>query len=125
MYCNNELKSMLSLQKENDNKWRVVRFTNNVNNNLIVNSIINYFIDKYKPNKIEAYEDRRWVANSNDSIYRRTGFELVGIIPPDYGYTKGQNDYINKEKLKDCHLSNDYYRIYDCGQYKYEWKNVN
>lgn len=46
-------------------------------------------------------------------------------IPPDYGYTKGQNDYINKEKLKDCHLSNDYYRIYDCGQYKYEWKNVN
>lgn len=125
MYCNNELKSMLSLQKENDNKWRVVRFTNNVNNNLIVNSIINYFIDKYKPNKIEAYEDRRWVANSNDSIYRRTGFELVDIIPPDYGYTKGQNDYINKEKLKDCHLSNDYYRIYDCGQYKYEWKNVN
>ena len=125
MYCNNELKSMLSLQKENDNKWRVVRFTNNVNNNLIANSIINYFIDKYKPNKIEAYEDRRWVANSNDSIYRRTGFELVDIIPPDYGYTKGQNDYINKEKLKDCHLSNDYYRIYDCGQYKYEWKNVN
>ena len=125
MYCNNELKSMLSLQKENDNKWRVVRFTNNVNNSLIVNSIINYFIDKYKPNKIEAYEDRRWVANSNDSIYRRTGFELVDIIPPDYGYTKGQNDYINKEKLKDCHLSNDYYRIYDCGQYKYEWKNVN
>ena len=53
------------------------------------------------------------------------GFELVDIIPPDYGYTKGQNDYINKEKLKDCHLSNDYYRIYDCGQYKYEWKNVN
>ena len=125
MYCNNELKSMLSLQKENDNKWRVVRFTNNVNNNLIANSIINYFIDKYKPNKIEAYEDRRWVANSNDSIYRRNGFELVDIIPPDYGYTKGQNDYINKEKLKDCHLSNDYYRIYDCGQYKYEWKNVN
>ena len=117
MYRNNELKSMLSLQKENNNKWRVVRFTDNVNNNLIVNSIINYFIDKYKPNKIEAYEDRRWVANSNDSIYRRNGFELVDIIPPDYGYTKGQNDY--------CHLSNDYYRIYDCGQYKYEWKSVN
>ena len=122
MYCNNELKSMLSLQKENDNKWRVVRFTNNVNNNLIVNSIINYFIDKYKPNKIEAYEDRRWLANSNDRIYRRNCFELVDIIPHDYGYTRGQNDYINKEKLKDCHLSNDHYKIYDCGQYKYEWK---
>lgn len=125
IYCSNELKSMLSLQKETDSKWKIVRFTNSVNNDFIVNIIIDYFIDKYKPNKIEAYEDRRWVADPNNSIYYRKDFEFVGIIPPDYGYTKGQNDYINKEKLKDSHLSNDYYRIYDCGQYKYEWKSVN
>ena len=125
IYCSNELKSMLSLQKETDSKWKIVRFTNSVNNDFIVNIIIDYFIDKYKPNKIEAYEDRRWVADPNDGIYYRKDFEFVGIIPPDYGYTKGQNDYINKEKLKDSHLSNDYYRIYDCGQYKYEWKSVN
>ena len=67
--------------------------------------------DLYIRMKDNPYE----VANSNDSIYRRNCFELVDIIPPDYGYTKGQNDYINKEKLKECHLSNDYYRIYDCG----------
>lgn len=125
MHYNNELKSMLSLQKETDNKWKIVRFTNSVNNNFIVNIIIDYFIDKYNPNKIEAYEDRRWVADPNDGIYCRMGFEFVDTIPPDYSYTKGQNDYINKEKLKDCRLSNDYYRIYDCGQYKYEWRNVN
>lgn len=125
MHYNNELKSMLSLQKETDNKWKIVRFTNSVNNNFIVNIIIDYFIDKYNPNKIEAYEDRRWVADPNDGIYCRMGFEFVDTIPPDYGYTKGQNDYINKEKLKDCRLSNDYYRIYDCGQYKYEWRRNN
>lgn len=125
MYCNNELKSMLSLQKENDNKWKIVRFTNNLSDNFIVDMIINYFIDKYEPNKIEVYEDRRWAADPNDSIYCRTGFKFVDIIPPDYGYTKGQNDYINKEKLKEYSLSNDYYKIYDCGQYKYEWKSVN
>lgn len=125
MHYNNELKSMLSLQKETDNKWKIVRFTNSVNNNFIVNIIIDYFIDKYNPNKIEAYEDRRWVADPNDGIYCRMGFEFVDTIPPDYSYTKGQNDYINKEKLKDCRLSNDYYRIYDCGQYKYEWRRNN
>lgn len=125
MHYNNELKSMLSLQKETDNKWKIVRFTNSVNNNFIVNIIIDYFIDKYNPNKIEAYEDRRWVADPNDGIYCRMGFEFVDTIPPDYSYTKGQNDYINKEKLKDRRLSNDYYRIYDCGQYKYEWRRNN
>ena len=124
-FYNGKLVSVISLSRENDNEWRLTRLTYNTNNDTIIKKSMNYFIDKYKPHKIEAFDDRRWVVIQTDSIYNRLGFDFAEILPPDYGYTKGQNDYINKEKLKDCHLSNDYYRIYDCGQYKYEWKNVN
>ena len=124
-FYNGKLVSVISLSRENDNEWRLTRLTYNTNNDMIIKKSMNYFIDKYKPHKIEAFDDRRWVVIQTDSIYNRLGFDFAEILPPDYGYTKGQNDYINKEKLKDCHLSNDYYRIYDCGQYKYEWKNVN
>lgn len=124
-FYNGKLVSVISLSRENDNEWRLTRLTYNTNNDTIIKKSMNYFIDKYKPHKIEAFDDRRWVVMQTDSIYNRLGFDFAEILPPDYGYTKGQNDYINKEKLKDCHLSNDYYRIYDCGQYKYEWKNVN
>ena len=124
-FYNGKLVSVISLSRENDNEWRLTRLTYSTNNDTIIKKSMNYFIDKYKPHKIEAFDDRRWVVIQTDSIYNRLGFDFAEILPPDYGYTKGQNDYINKEKLKDCRLSNDYYRIYDCGQYKYEWRNVN
>lgn len=124
-FYNGKLVSVISLSRENDNEWRLTRLAYNTNNDTIIKKSMNYFIDKYKPHKIEAFDDRRWVVIQTDSIYNRFGFDFAEILPPDYGYTKGQNDYINKEKLKDCRLSNDYYRIYDCGQYKYEWRRNN
>ena len=86
---------------------------------------MNYFIDKYKPRKIEAFDDRRWVVMQTDSIYNRLGFDFAEILPPDYGYTRGRNDYINKEKIKECHLSNGNYKIYDCGSFNYIWRRNN
>ena len=124
-FYNGKLVSVISLSRENDNEWILTRLTYNTNNDTIIKKSMNYFIDKYKPHKIEAFDDRRWVVIQTDSIYNKLGFDFAEILPPDYGYTRGQNDYINKEKLKDCHLSNDYYRIYDCGSFNYIWRRNN
>lgn len=124
-FYNGKLVSVISLSRENDDEWRLTRLTYNTNNDTIIKKSMNYFIDKYKPHKIEAFDDRRWVVIQTDSIYNRLGFDFSEILPPDYGYTRGQNDYINKEKLKDCRLSNDYYRIYDCGSFTYIWRRNN
>lgn len=124
-FYNGKLVSVISLSRENDNEWRLTRLTYNTNNDTIIKKSMNYFIDKYKPHKIEVFDDRRWVVMQTDSIYNRLGFDFAEILPPDYGYTRGQNDYINKEKIKECHLSNNHYKIYDCGSFNYIWRRNN
>jgi len=142
-FYNSKLVSVMALLRENNNEWRITRLSCNTNNYVVFKKSMNYFINKYKPHKIEAFDDRRWVAEQTDSLYNRLGFDFADVISPDYGYTRGQNDYITKtffekDKLikqysKMHELTDDmtvdemirklgYYRIYDCGQYKYVWK---
>ena len=89
-------------------------------------------LSKYFHGTLMKDEQYSWLKEQNtkvviqtDSIYNRLGFDFAEILPPDYGYTRGQNDYINKEKIKECHLSNGHYKIYDCGSFNYIWRRNN
>lgn len=67
-FYNGKLVSVISLSRENDNEWRLTRLAYNTNNDTIIKKSMNYFIDKYKPHKIEAFDDRRWVKNCSLKI---------------------------------------------------------
>lgn len=122
----NELTSVVSLSRNNNDVWRITRLTCNVNDDTIIKKIIEYFINRYQPSEIEAFDDRRWVGDKSESIYNKLGFEFVETLPPDYAYTKRPYDYITSDETEWYQFNNDgYYRIYDCGRFKYQWKSNN
>lgn len=88
----------------------------------------------FSGNILYTFADRRY---STGHVYTEYGFDLVSVSAPGYYYTKGGDSRHNrlkftKDKLRnklamfDPALSeqenmanNGYYRIYDCGQYKF------
>lgn len=109
-----------------------------VKNNYIVHGIasklLQYFITNYQPKKITTFADRRW---SDDSFYKKLGFNLVKITAPNYWYTKGYETRLHrynftKHKILNLYNGNPiltewenmkllkYDRIWDCGNLKFE-----
>lgn len=91
---------------------------------------------------IKTFADRRWTFSSEDNLYTKLGFKLNGVTKPDYHYTRLPTDYIHKfqfqkerliYKYPDAGLSMvmtesemadklGYYKIWDCGLYRYVYK---
>lgn len=82
-----------------------------------------------------SYADRRW---SKGNLYENLGFTLLSKTKPNYFYTKGhyrenrfkyrKSEIIETEEDKaktEKQIMKDrgYYRIYDSGTLKYEYRN--
>ena len=116
--------------------WEMVRFANQCNINVIggASRLLNHFIKKCNPTKIETFCDRRW---SDGEFYRKLGFKFVSNSTPNYWWFK-TNTYerihrfsFRKDALiKDgfdpakteveIMLDRGFKRIYDCGSSKWE-----
>ena len=145
LYYKEILVSVMCFKKEKaDSKnWELTRFA--VDNNYNVcgagGKLFKYFTRIYSPEVIKSFADRRWSQDEPKNLYRKLGFVLDKILPPDYKYFDSKS-----KKLKRLHKFNcrkdrlhkkyglplsmteremtDYlkfYRIYDCGLYKYVW----
>ena len=99
--------------------------------------LLKFFIKKYDPNKIFTFADLRY-SDEKNNLYLKNGFTEIGITKPNYFYVK--NNLIRysrvefqKHKLKNKlniynplltevknMENNGYYRIFDCGNLKYE-----
>ena len=117
-----------------DNK-RIMNVRKNNNTNIY------FFINKYKPNEIISFADRRWTPQIDNNLYTKLGFKCVSILKPDYMYIN-RKEYrpkrlhkfgfgkssikkrfpeiydVNKtewEMMKEL----NYDRIWDCGKFKY------
>lgn len=147
LFYKDELVSIMTMKKlNNKNKyeWELTRFANN--NGYIVNGsfgkLFKYFTKKYKPNIVKSFADRRWTLNYKNNLYTKNGFELDKILKPDYRYTKEQGEYIHKFNFRKQTLHKryglplsmtesemteqlGYYKIWDCGLFKYVWYNDN
>ena len=143
-YYNEELIGVMSFKKEtkNSEKWELTRFATDINKRCIGvgGKLLKYFIRHYNPNEIKSFADRRW---SNGNLYEKLGFILEKILKPDYQYTNGIilrshkfnfRKQILLKKYPNSGLTKDmteyemtqklgFYRIWDCGLYKYVWKN--
>jgi len=100
--------------------------------------LLNHFIKNIKPLKIITYADIRYSGLS--SMYDKIGFKLIGMTTPNYWYfklsspiniwhrfsfrknvlSKKLNVYDDKLNEYDNMLNNNYDRIWDCGNLKYE-----
>lgn len=150
LYYNDELVSVASFGKQRislggkieDNSYELFRFCS-LPNKIVrggLSKLVYHVIKMYNPSKIISYADKRWsIGNS----YKMVGFREIGDTPPNYWYIKrggntrfhrfGFRKSILKNKLKifDINLTewenmqlNGYDRIWDCGNFKYEWKAV-
>lgn len=138
------LVSLMSFVKPRFNKnydWEILRFCNLRNFNVYggASKLFKYFIDKFKPNSIISYADRRWSIHSENNLYSKLGFKLIENKTFGYWYIDKNKKLIHrsvytKEKCKKLGCSDTmsekefvtkilgYNIIYDCGQLKYIWK---
>lgn len=142
LYYNNILVSVMTFSKlrkclgykSKDNVYELSRFCT-LHNHYVVggaSKLLNHFIKKYNPFKIITYADRRW---SNGEFYKKIGFYMDHISPPNYWYIKGDTKRLHRfgfrknvldKKLKifDKNLTewenmknNRWDRIWDCGNF--------
>lgn len=99
-----------------------------------------FFVTYTNAESVMTYADLRF---GTGNVYGKTGFSYIGDTPPNYWYynkrhPNGLESRIKyqKHKLKDLFSNydigkteqeimreNGYYRIYDCGNSKFEWWN--
>jgi len=136
-FYKNELISVMTFSKGNISKgskniegiYELNRFCSNYNYHIpgIASKLLTYFKRNYEWKKIFSYADRRW---SKGNLYYKLGFELEKVTKPNYWYVKG-SDRIHRFNLRKhpnepkdipeqiLRLKEGYYRIWDCGHYKF------
>ena len=136
LFYKNELISLMVFSKHNDG-FEMLRFCNKLNTSVVEGSdkLFKYFIDTYHPIEVIIYDDRSW---SQGELYKALGFVYVGNTPPDYYYVingiRETRFNYHKDKLvkegfddnlseHDIMLARKIYRIYDCGNLKFEFKS--
>lgn len=143
LFFNGELVSVMSFsglrknlgRKTEDGSYELLRFCNKLNTNVIggAGKLLKYFIKINNPKSIISYADRRW---SNGNMYYKLGFSFVRNSKPSYSYVingerKDRFGFRKSELVKryNCPkemsehefcLSNNWYRIYDCGTMVFE-----
>jgi len=145
LFYQNELVSLMTFgdfrvslgQRKEFGSYEMLRFCNKINTNVVggASKLFNYFIKKYNPIKIVSYSDN---SRYNGNLYSNLGFNFIHNSPPNYyyiingvrknryGFTKHKLVSKGYDKNKTEHqimLDNKYYRIYDCGSKKWEYKN--
>ena len=78
---NDKIISILSLNKENDNKYIITRFFDKLNYQIndSFKTLLNWFIKNFKPSEIEYLDDLRW---SQEKLLLDNGFIFKEIIEP-------------------------------------------
>ena len=139
---NEELVGVMTFVKVQNNEWELNRFA--TNNKYICqgvgSKIFSYFIRHYSPQMVKSFADRRWTT-LGDNLYLKLNFELNDVLAPDYRYViDGSYERIHKFNFRKQTLHKKYgfdlsmtenemaaklnaHKIWDCGLYKYIWKN--
>lgn len=114
--------------------YELIRLCSKINTVVIggASRLLNHFIKIINPVKIISFAHRDW---SNGNVYEKLGMSLIDTTNPGYFYSNGtrkEHRYnfqkhklvkmgfdINKSEYE-IMLERGYYRIWDCGNLKYE-----
>ena len=140
MYADGELVAIMLFDdsegrsKMGKGEWNLARFCNKANMAIAgaASKMLNYFVSRYRPSRIISYADMDW---SNGELYEKIGFNMVGVLKPDYKYLV-QGKRINKQRYTKKRLAQmsgvaggtesqmakslGMLKVYNCGKIKYE-----
>lgn len=134
-YVNNELIAVMTFAKDKNN-YELLRYsTNGTNYKNVAEELFATFVKNHYPLEVNCYVDRRYPSN----LYNDLGFKLIKTVPSDYWYVhtntvtrNHRTDFDKKKLLKEGKFKSTiehemmkemgYDRIWDCGQYIYQWK---
>lgn len=138
LYHNDELVALMTFSKSRFDKkydFELIRYCNKLDLTIVggASKLLKHFQRNHK-GSIVSYANRRY---SNGNLYRQLGFNYKSSSVPNYWYSSGLNLLsryeCQKHKLKnvlknfdeslserDNMVNNGYYRIYDCGNDKFE-----
>jgi hypothetical protein len=147
LYYNNELVSIATFGKSrynNNHEWELIRFCNKcyVTVQGGASRLLSHFINTYSPESIVSYADLRW---STGDLYEKLKFKYSHTSAPNYFYFKKSDPSVllsrmqfQKHKLIhkvgtvnlnntewEIMQTNNYDRIWDCGNNVYTWKTQN
>lgn len=123
--------------RSKEGSFELVRFSNLLNHGIVggASRLFKYFVKTYNPSYIISFANRDW---SNGELYNKLGMSFKGFTTPGYFYVKSKIKYtrfqFQKHKLVEqgfdetkteyeIMLERGFYRIWDCGNYKFEWSN--
>jgi predicted RNA-binding Zn-ribbon protein involved in translation (DUF1610 family) len=133
----NRLVCVIGFNKHCEYDYECTRFCNELNINIVggASRLFKYFLNKWKPNSVLSFADRRY---SNGGLYKQLGFKLINVTSPGYFYTKGLNR-LSRQKFQKHKLekklenfnwglsesqnmfNNGYRRLWDAGHWKFVW----
>lgn len=125
--------------KNNEDEYEMVRFCNKLNHSVVggASKLLSRFMKDFSPNKIISYCDISW---ANGNLYKKIGFKLTDVTKPNYHYVinctrenrikyqkhklvmLGENSSLSEKQIME---SKGIYRIYNCGNEKYEINKIN
>lgn len=141
LYFEGLLVSVMTFGKSRYNKkyqYELHRFCNKLHYQVVggASKLLKFFIRNIDPSSIITYADKRY---STGTFYEKIGFTKINESTPNYYYFKGSSILMSriqfqKHKLKDKLTNfnpdltewenmqlNGYNRIWDCGNYVFEW----
>ena len=141
LFYENELVSLMTFSKGRvivggkPDEWELTRFCNKKDLNVIgsASKLFTFFKKNYIPKKIISYSDNRLF---NGNIYKKLGFSYCGESKPNYWYVinnlryyrfnfrKSQlvkEGYDNSKTEEEIMFERKIYRIYDCGNKRWEY----
>lgn len=141
LYYNNELVNLMTFSKlrlplggkNQEHVYELTRYCNILDTNIVggASKLLNYFIKKWKPIRIETYSDN---LISNGNMYEKLGFTYLHTSKPGYWYVidKKREHRFNWRKSKLVKMGFDinkteeeimlelgYYRVYNGGNKKW------
>lgn len=138
LFHNNELVSVMTFGKSRfKNEYELLRFANKLGMNVIggAGKLFKHFLNDHPEiDRIVSFADKRW---SVGNLYEKLNFFKVADIPPNYFYilNKRRHNRIEFQKHKlvaegydinksehEIMIERNIFRIYDCGNLKYEWR---
>ena len=133
------LVGVMTFKQEKPNMWNLTRFATNTDYRLpgLASKMFKQFVKDNNPMEVKTFLDRRW-SHGDVNVYDRMGFKLTETLAPDYRYVV-KNQRLHKFGFRKQILHKKYglplsmtekemteqlgfYRIWDCGLYKYVWR---
>jgi hypothetical protein len=141
LFYQDELVSVMTFgwRKINNKKeFELIRFCNKINYNIIgsASKLFKYFLDNFEYNNIVSYAD---ISIFTGELYEKLGFKFIHLSKPNYYWIlNGERHHrfkFNKKRLIKLGFDKNKsglsimeslgaYRIYSCGQLRFEYKNI-